>query len=290
MRVLLAFLAAGVAMGQARFPMKYLDEVGHLGEDHRKFADLRFARAYPDEGGLRFEGRDHAGRIWRVWTKQVGGGGFTEVWTADFDHNGQPDLLIAAAFPGNGRCVSNVDITVLLFDASGRPVPWMVSTEIPYHESRFPYFPVILLDTNKDGRAEIVTTECGPWDADSLDYQVTGVYEARESHWVPLRDAPLEPYIQAAHADHARTALPPGYIHWFLTPPEDWADQMRLVDGALVSPRRDGGPGVVIDGPEGRGIYTRDTEDILERILNAGYRFKILGENSRPSWLWVDIR
>ena len=291
MHGLQVFLVAGVAMGQARFPMKYVDEVGHLGEglyDHRKFADLGFAKAFPEEGGLRFEGRDHTGKIWRAWTPQVGGAGFTEVWTADFDHNGQPDLLIAAVPISSGRCVNGVDITVLLFDASGRPVPWIASTEIPYTERREPYRPAILLDTNNDGRAEIVTTECGPWDVDSLDNRVTGVYEARDTRWVPLRDAPLEPYIRAAHAAHP--SYPPGYIHWFLTPPERWADQMRLVDGAPASPSREGWPGVVIDGPDGRGIYTDDTEDIVQRILTAGYRFKILGANLKPSWLWVDIR
>jgi hypothetical protein len=47
---------------------------------------------------------------------------------------------------------------------------------------------------------------------------------------------------------------------------------------------------VVIDGPDGRGIYTADTEDILRRLQKAGYRFKIFGENSRLSWLWVDIQ
>lgn len=301
MRGLLAFLVAGVAMGQARFPMKYVDEVGHLGEglyDHRKFADLGFAKAFPDEGGLRFEGRDRAGKIWRVWTPQVGGAGFTEVWTADFDHNGQPDLLIAAVPISSGRCGNRVDITVLLFDASGRPVPWIASAEIPYTESRFPYFPAILLDANEDGRAEIVTTECGPWDADSLDYRVTGVYQAHDTRWAPLRDSPLEPYIQAAQAAHAGTSYPPGYLHWLLTPPEEWPDQMKLVDTDSVDGTGASWPGVVIDGPDGRGIYTEDTEDILRRLQKAGYRFKTYGESSKPSWsgdrppswFWVDIR
>jgi hypothetical protein len=293
MRVLLAFLATGLAMGQAQFPMKYVDEVGHLGEglyDHRKFADLGFAKVFPDAGGLRFEGRDHAGKIWRMWMPEVGGASSTEVWTADFDNNGEPDLLIAAEPALNGHCVSRADITMLLFDVSGRPVPWIVSTEIPDTERHEPYRPAILLDTNKSGRAEIVTTECGPWDADSLDYRITGVYEARDTRWVPLRDAPPEPYIQAAHAANASDSYPPGYIHWFLTPPEEWPDQMKLVDADSANGAGVGWPAVVIDGPEGRGIYTDDTEDIVRRLQSAGYRFKILGENSEPSWFWVDIR
>src|SRR5580704_4984301 len=131
MRVLLALLAAHAAMGQTQFPMKYLGEVGLLGEemfDRRKFADLGFAKAFPDENGLRFEGTDHAGKIWRVWIRSTA---HTEVWTADFDHNGQPDLLIDALPPASGHCSDYADITVLLFDATGRPVPWVTSTETP---------------------------------------------------------------------------------------------------------------------------------------------------------------
>jgi hypothetical protein len=299
MRLPLAFIVAGVAVGQVPFPMKYLGEVGHLGQDlfdRRKFADFGFARAFPDEyGELRFEGPDHAGKIWRVWMPQVGGVGSTEVWTGDFDHNGQADLLIARSFPGNGRCVSNADLTMLLFDASGRPVPWTASTEIPDTERRFPYRPAVLVDANNDGRAEIVTTRCGPWDANSLDFQVTGVYEAREAHWLPMQDVPLEPYIQAAHAAHP--SYRPGYIHWLPVQPEKWPDQMKLVDADSVDGNGAGWPAVVIDGPDGRGIYTDDADDVLRRLQEAGYHFRIFGENSKPAWpenkrrawFWVDI-
>jgi hypothetical protein len=93
------------------------------------------------------------------------------------------------------------------------------------------------------------------------------VYEAREAHWLPMRDVPLAPYVRAAHAAD-RSELP-GYIHWLPVEPKKWIDQMRLVDGTSESPSREGWPGVVIDGPEGRGIYTDDTENVLSRVLNA---------------------
>ena len=202
-------------------------------------------------------------------------------------YNGQADLLIAVVNGGNGHCVNNVELIALLFDAEGRPVPWIVNTSMPSPGRHPPHRPAILLDVNKDGRAEIVTTQCGPWDADSLDYQVTGVYEAHDTRWVPMRDTPLKPYVQAAHAAHRATPYPPGYIHWLPVEPKNWVDQMRLVDGPSESPSREGWPGVVIDGPKGRGIYTDETEDVLSRVLDAGYRFKIFGENSRPSWFWV---
>lgn len=163
----------------------------------------------------------------------------------------------------------------------------MASTEIPDTERHFPYRPGILLDTDKEGRAEIVTTECGPWGLDYLDYQITGVYEARDTRWLPLRDAALEPYIQAARAAHP--SFRPGYIHWLPVEPERWMDQTKLVDADSVYGTGPGWPAVVIDGSDGRGIYTDDTDDILRRLRSAGYRFTIFGENSRPSWFWVDI-
>ena len=115
-----------VVCAQARFPMKYLDDVGGVGSDfdRRKSADLGLASVFSEEGVLRFEGRDRNGSPWHGWVPQTGGIGWTEVWTADFDHNGQPDLLIASHFPSNGRCVGRADLLFLLFDQAGRPSPW----------------------------------------------------------------------------------------------------------------------------------------------------------------------
>ena len=152
--------AASLLTRQARFPMKYLDEVGELGFDpNKKSVDLGLASVVSDNGALRFEGRDHKGEPWRVWVPQTSGAGWMEVWTADFDHNGEPDLLVGSHGSINGRCVGRTDLLFLLFDQSGRPSPWYVSTEIP-NGKKYPYLPAILLDLNRDGRAEIISTSC----------------------------------------------------------------------------------------------------------------------------------
>jgi hypothetical protein len=52
---------------------------------------------------------------------------------------------------------------------------------------------------------------------------------------------------------------------------------------------RVGWPYVVLDGPDGRGIYIAGNEDALQRIIKAGYRVKILGNPSQPTWIWVNI-
>ena len=148
---------AALSMGQARFPMKYRASVGALGSefDNRRSVDLGSVRVFAEEGDLRIEGKDHSGKPWRVWVPQRGGIGGTDVWTADFDHDGQEDLLIRSFFPSNGRCLDGGEITVVLFDEYGRPVPWNVTAQLIDD----PVLPPIL-DLNRDDRAEFVITSC----------------------------------------------------------------------------------------------------------------------------------
>src|SRR5271168_4318951 len=112
-----------VANAQTPFRMRYLGEIGNLGGlDPRTSANLGIARVFPEpDGDLRFEGRDIAGKPWRVWLPAAGGIGGTDVWSADFDHNGHQDLLISAMFPRNGHCTDGTTIYILMFDQTGRP-------------------------------------------------------------------------------------------------------------------------------------------------------------------------
>jgi hypothetical protein len=123
--VSLLTLAAAALHGQSQFPMEYLDEIGHLGGlDPRTTVNLGVAKATADpDGKVRLEGRDAAGKPWQVWTGLAGGIGGTDVWIADFDHNGRRDLLLASYAPANGRCVDGVTIYTLMFDDLGSPCP-----------------------------------------------------------------------------------------------------------------------------------------------------------------------
>ena len=324
------FVMAASVMAQARFPMTYHASVGVLGFpdfDKRKFVDLGIARVFPDDGNLRFEGKDHAGKPWRVWVPQLGGVGGTEVWTADFDGDGQQDLLIRSWKPYSGRCVDAGVVTVLLFDRQGRPVPWTMSTQVPNPNLHPPRGAIVL--ANQHGRAEFVFTACEPPPHGGEDRSISGVYEADRVRMVPVRNVDMKPYLRAAKAIHGSRD-----VTWSRAIPGEWPDQMsgfddpeslrvaavmeadekyRTVDFPILNGRfvdavpgplevlshdrvrysdgltRLGWPNVIIDGPDGRSVYIAHHEDALRRIVKAGYRVKILGNPSEPTWVWASL-
>ena len=289
--------------------------------------DFGFARVFSEEDNLRFEGEDHAGKPWRVWVPRIGGIGATDVFTADFDHDGQQDLLIRSFFPVNGRCVDKGEITVLMFDEDGRPVPWRVTGQLP----RAPMLPVVL-DLNLDLKAEFVVISCEHSSArypsiNGEDRRISGVYEAQHARMVLMRNAVLAPYLRTAKRMSGSR-----YVTWLPADPGAWPDQLsgfdsvtslriesllrpteecshvfnfRIENGKLVGNdcsvfgqdrilysdglQRIGWPYVVLDGPDGRGVYIADYEDVLGRVMKAGYRVKILGNPSQPTWIWANI-
>jgi hypothetical protein len=319
--VLVVLLGAALAMGQARFPMKNRN-VDSLGRDFdkRQFVDIGGARVFLEEDNLRVEGKDHAGKPWRIWVPRIGGIGATDVFTADFDHDGQQDLLIRSFFPVNGHCLDRGEITVVLFDEDGRPVPWHVTGQLP----RTPMLPVVL-DLNLDLRAEFVVISCER-SGDGEDRGISGVYEAQHAHMVPIH-AVLAPYLRIAKRMSGSR-----FVTWLPVNPDEWPDQLSGFDSiaslhieSLLKPaeecshvinfqfengklvrkdcsalghdrmlysdglQRIGWPYVVLDGPDGRSVYIAGYEDALRRIIKAGYRVKILGNPSQPTWIWVNI-
>lgn len=213
-----------IASAQTPFRMKYLGEVGHLGDlDPRTSVNLGIARVFPEpDGNLRFEGRDVAGKPWHVWLPEAAGVGGTDVWTADFDHNGRQDLLISAMFPRNGRCTDGTTLYVLMFDQMGRPVPWVVASHT-FNGYRHP--PLGVVNSNGNGRAEIVTVNCEYSDQLATgvmeDRQISGIYEARDARWYPMRSSSDRPYMRVVNPDPRETSR---YARWLPTDAARWPD------------------------------------------------------------------
>jgi|SRR5579871_265301 len=326
--VIVGFVCATLVTAQARFPMKDR-KVGALDTDYdkRKSADFGFAHVFSDEDNLRVEGPDHAGKLWRIWIPKAGIGG-VDVWTADLDHDGQQDLLIRSLSSKVGRCVNEGTITVVLFDDSGRPVPWIMTAQVP-DWNKAPVRGAFVLDANRDGRAEVVVTSCEGTLKGGEERRVSGVYEAQRARMVPIRAADPASYLRAA-----KLVFGFRQVTWLPTTPEEWPDQTRgldsapslhiealvkgdekhrgvdfpIVNGRIEDPvkgpleqlshnhmlysdgvTRLGWPYVVIDGPDGRGVYIANNEDALRRIIKAGYHVKILGDPSQPTWIWATI-
>ncbi len=322
-RVVVAFALAVVkAIAQQPFPLVEIDEVGHLDsiDDERKSADLGFARVYPDGSEvLRIEGFDNEGLPWRMWMPRVSEvGASTRVFRADFDGNGRMDLLFSALWMGNGRCIQGGTVTTLLFEVNGRPVPWRIQTHGLTNDGSTP---VTLLDLDANGQAEFVANGCVHSSSDDyrmgVDRRLTGVYEARDARWFPIRPDSLDRYLDVVQRrfDDSR----PGSIRWMPPGDEPWPDplpvlggertiratgllggvigcvgsydndrdcdlaakemRMRYSDGEV----RGVWPAVIIDSAEGRAIHTTDTQSLIERIIHAGVPVRLLG----PDSLWV---
>jgi hypothetical protein len=324
--------AAWLAHAQLPFPLTKIEEIGNLGSylDDRKDANLGLAHAYADgEETLRIEGRDAQGLPWRVWIPRVGRGfGFTRVFRADFDSNGQPDLLFTAHYIPNGRCIDAGTVTTLFFGVDGRPMPWRSRTHGLAGDDQAP---VTLVDLNADGRAELVTSTCEYAFREDRsmaeDRWITGVYEARDGRWVPMRPRSLDPYLSALQPRFAE--FEPGYIEW-KPAAEEWPDpaaglesKERLEVAGLLTGEigcqgvvrpppqegedkgcdesswrervrysdgklRLGWPAVIFDTPAGREIHMADSRAALERTLIRRYPVRVLGPDAEPGFLWAD--
>ncbi len=210
----------------AAFPgLRYLDEIGHLETPSDPRTSVQFGRAQvvSTHDGVVFRGRDDYGKSWRAFLPILGGIGFTTVWQADFDHNSRPDLLIAALFPGNGRCLDEITLSFLLFNDHGQPVPWVIQTRMPYGR-KFPYVPAILTDSNHNGRAELVVTSCTYSDPPRIgeDRRITGIYEARDATWRLVKPVNLEPYTNLVRQNYR---FRPQFDQLLKANPPDWLDQ-----------------------------------------------------------------
>jgi hypothetical protein len=178
--VALALASLSVAAATV-FPMEFGAEIGP--QSHGSRIELAGGLAVEPDGEVangiaRITGVARNGHRWNfhqpVNQKKPG---WTSLWTADFDADGQRDLLIASTKPEGGVCPQMVTITIVLFDGAGRPVPHVLETLLPgamaFPLAQFwlpslpgpkgpPYWPIHITDANGDGRAEFAPITCEP--------------------------------------------------------------------------------------------------------------------------------
>jgi hypothetical protein len=243
--VAVALLVVAAPVGaQTRFPMKYLGELGEL----RGSASIGAAtvRSVPNQDLLGVEGRDSTGKRWRVWLPQISKMGHTSAWGSDFDANGHVDLLFAHSFSGLGFCPSWLQITIVLFDSTGRPSASTLSNSPP-PSKRYFGIPVIVRDLNGDGRAEFVVTECA-----AQRFSLSGLYEAREAHLEPLRRANVQTYGKL-------TSRVYGVKRLHVLPAGRWRDPAAKEVIECDDPRCDPWPVTLVETAEDRQIFVANT-------------------------------
>lgn len=212
-------------------------------------------------GEVRLEGLDKYGKPWRITMGATGGVGWTTVWTADFDADGQRDLLIGQHFPGNGACTGYATILVVLFDGLGRPVPWEAGTNLPRSENdQFPYVPVLAKDADHNGVAEFSLTECDP----GKPPRVVAVHGVSIQRLFPDYEAKATDRLEELRSEEfacGRESCPP--------------DSAILAGGRRI----DWPALLIVDGPEGREIFADGPSSwaAMFRLLRDGYP----GQNRR---------
>lgn len=281
-----------------KFPIRHLGSIGHL--EGKPPVNLGKVRATSVHGSYaRLDGRDRAGKPWRAWMRTFGGIAGTEVWTADFDRNGQDDLLVARQFAANGWCPAPVDIAILLFDAGGRPVPWKIHSQMPPSSAneRYPFEPIAIVDSNGDGRAEFVAIGCtSPFNNHPLGQSwIDGAYTAKDARLALVKSPNLKAYRARIGQLNARPA------EWkeLREGPESkaWERIESLASGEIGCEEfQPAPPPVPVQGPGQSGtlVYTpspcKATED--PEVIVAGRRERFWpedivsdGPEGRDMWL-----
>ena len=238
-------LLSVIAKAQTPFPLKYIDEIGHMDSDlwgdDRKSVDLGVGTAY-GEGyeTLRVEGRDDAGKMWSLWIPRVTGVGGTEVWKGDLDRNRRQDLVITQYFIQNGRCIDGFDLVILLFDQQGQP---HASKARSHRFAGFESPPIIIADLNRNKQAELILTGCYYSEPPRLgeDRWINGIFEARDAEWVVLRNAREEPYLRALQPrlkndNRDFVKWEKDHVKWTKSEPGKWANSLDAV-GSVGIPR-----------------------------------------------------
>jgi hypothetical protein len=276
-------------------------------------------------GGLRVEqsgarlaltGKDRGGRPFRV--RMALEQGPCALYRADVDKDGTQDLLVLSS-RGSGAKGPRAWLTVVLFDAAGRPVPW--AAEGPFVGDEHGVEDV--LDLDGDGQAEVVRQEAGE------RYWLASLYEARGARMQRVQGAhgerswPLATRkVAPGRKPDPRVVTPPKGQQPFeadLGQGEAWgeartrltglefssvkakgvgAPRMTLADGRTCEPLAGAGTfTVVLDAPEGREVAQFSDPEAVKKLLEAvrekGLAVTLGGQRTRgkcsPEWVHAAV-
>lgn len=119
-------------------------------------------------------GSDRAGKPWTLVADAPAGA--VSAWSGDFDKNGTEDLVLFVP-SGAGDWQPNAKVILLMFESSGRPIPWCVDGFFTVDK----YGLKELVDLDDDRKAEMVhQTRSGP-------YWITSVFTSQNSRWRALQ-------------------------------------------------------------------------------------------------------
>lgn len=247
--------------------LRYLGEVGHLWPPFSSIKSIKFGHIQvtgETDGTLRLAGRDDDRRPWSATVPVGSGVGFTDVWQSDFDRNGRQDLLIAAYFPQNGRCVDQITLSFLLFNDHGQPVPWVIQSRMPAGK-REPATPAIFADVEHDGRMHLVVTDCSYSSPPRLgeDRSITGVYLAENATWKLVRPVNIGDYVALVRRSYQ---FRPNHDELLSVDPLRWRDQGNTMDPHGPPPVQV--KAVLPASPECRGVRLPIVNGRVQRLAN----------------------
>lgn len=127
------------------------------------------------DGAVSVFGSDRAGKPWTLVTNSPSGS--VSAWAADLDNNGAIDLVLFMPTIGADSWAPNAKVLILMFEKTGRPVPWCSSGFFSVDRYGLKEF----VDLDEDGNPELVSQ------TRNERHWITSIFETRNCRWLALK-------------------------------------------------------------------------------------------------------
>ena len=170
-------------------------------------------------------GQDERHMPWSFYIQGYGNLYLYDMYTADLDLNAYEDIILLVSTGGSGLAPTTHLIT-LLFDTSGRPIPFKADGYWKHDEQSI----TGLVDLDNNGKAELIYMNFDD------DYWITNLYTANKARWQRIvgafatRNYPL--FTRFTRHPNKHSESPPGGRHPFSP---DLSNNIPRFQGQLVS-------------------------------------------------------